>query len=228
MKESTIGERIKHIRKSYRYTQDEFAKRIFKTDAYISLAENNKIAVSDDVMQQIARVYSVDFEWLKYGSEHGFEQGTVISGEPAGRSGGSDYSDEHKDYKAGQKDEITKLSRISDETDIQIEQQYKDIRDRYVLLRKKRGQTQKQFAESLGCSLVQIKKIEQNKAKPSIPFMHKTAEICNVSYSWLYRGEGAMVPYEEEIKEKLNCVMEYLKNDVQELDRIYERIICKG
>ena len=225
MKESTIGERIKHIRKSYRYTQDEFAKRIFKTDAYISLAENNKIAVSDDVMRQIARVYSVDFEWLKHGSEQGFEQGTVISGEPAGRSGGSDesyYSDE-KDHSNEEK-----LSRISDETDIQIEQQYKDIRDRYVLLRKKRGQTQKQFAESLGCSLVQIKKIEQNKAKPSIPFMHKTAEICNVSYSWLYRGEGAMVPYEEEIKEKLNCVMEYLKNDVQELDRIYERVICKG
>ena len=219
MKETTIGERIKHIRKSYRYTQDEFAKRIFKTDAYISLAENNKIAVSDDVMRQIARVYSVDFEWLKYGSEHGFEQGTVISGEP---SDGADYSDE-KDHS-----NEAKLSRISDETDIQIEQQYKDIRDRYVLLRKKRGQTQKQFAESLGCSLVHIKKIEQNKAKPSIPFMHKTAEICNVSYSWLYRGEGAMIPYEEEIKEKLNCVMEYLKNDVQELDRIYERIICKG
>ena len=228
MKESTIGERIKHIRKSYRYTQDEFAKRIFKTDAYISLAENNKIAVSDDVMRQIARVYSVDFEWLKHGSEQGFEQGTVISGEPSDEPGGadelgeSDYSDE-KDHS-----NEAKLSRISDETDIQIEQQYKDIRDRYVLLRKKRGQTQKQFAESLGCSLVQIKKIEQNKTKPSIPFMHKTAEICNVSYSWLYRGEGAMVPYEEEIKEKLNCVMEYLKNDVQELDRIYERVICKG
>ena len=222
MKESTIGERIKHIRKSYRYTQDEFAKRIFKTDAYISLAENNKIAVSDDVMRQIARVYSVDFEWLKHGSEHGFKHGTVISGEPSDEPGGSDYSDE-KDHS-----NEAKLSRISDETDIQIEQQYKDIRDRYVLLRKKRGQTQKQFAESLGCSLVQIKKIEQNKAKPSIPFMHKTAEICNVSYSWLYRGEGAMVPYEEEIKEKLNCVMEYLKNDVQELDRIYERVICKG
>lgn len=80
---TTIGGRVKYVRMRSRSSQNEFARRIFKTSGYISRVENNLIQASDEVLQAIASFYEVDYNWIKYGggivvSETDYDQGDEI------------------------------------------------------------------------------------------------------------------------------------------------------
>ncbi len=71
-----MNERIKQIRLNLGLTQQRFAERIGLKQNSIALIESGKRNISDQAILSICREYSVNEEWLRYGS------GDMFSPEP--------------------------------------------------------------------------------------------------------------------------------------------------
>lgn len=61
---STLGERLKLIRKENNLTQEELGKIFGLTKYSISLYENNKTSPNDDFKAKIASYFNVSVDWL--------------------------------------------------------------------------------------------------------------------------------------------------------------------
>ncbi|MGB8454773.1 MAG: helix-turn-helix transcriptional regulator [Anaerocolumna sp.] len=64
-----INERIKFIRNKLNITQEEMAKQINIKQSSLSGIEKNRVNVSDRVIKDICREFSVSEEWIR--TEHG-------------------------------------------------------------------------------------------------------------------------------------------------------------
>lgn len=63
-----MNERIKQIRLNLGLTQQKFAERIGLKQNSIALIESGKRNISDQAILSICREYSINEEWLRYGS----------------------------------------------------------------------------------------------------------------------------------------------------------------
>lgn len=64
----TTGERIKFFRENNKITQKSFAIAIGISQTHISKIENNKDNPSEKLLHSIAAAFSINYEWLKYGT----------------------------------------------------------------------------------------------------------------------------------------------------------------
>lgn len=64
----TIGERIKIIRKNYKFNQKQFADILCISQTHISKIENNNDYASEKLLNLICAEFDVNYEWLKYGT----------------------------------------------------------------------------------------------------------------------------------------------------------------
>lgn len=71
---STIGERIKHIRKSKGLTQQKFADTLGLKQNTVATYEMNKTVPSDRTISDICREFEVDRIWLETGAGEPFRQ----------------------------------------------------------------------------------------------------------------------------------------------------------
>jgi DNA-binding XRE family transcriptional regulator len=77
---STLGERIKHIRKTNQLNQVQFAKIIDVSQGTLSELEKDKYKPSLDTIISIYNNFTVDIEWLLVNhSEEGFTEETYNS-----------------------------------------------------------------------------------------------------------------------------------------------------
>ncbi|WP_113674375.1 helix-turn-helix domain-containing protein [Vallitalea guaymasensis] len=70
---TTIGERIKFIRKTKNLTLEEFAREINMKKGSISSYENNRYNPSADTVVMISKLYDVDLNWLLTGEGQPFK-----------------------------------------------------------------------------------------------------------------------------------------------------------
>ena len=68
MNTSTIGNRIKTLRKQHNMTQDELGGKLSATKAMISLWENGKRRVDTATIQKIAGIFKVSTDYLINGT----------------------------------------------------------------------------------------------------------------------------------------------------------------
>lgn len=67
----------------------------------------------------------------------------------------------------------------------------KDIGERVKRLREKRGQSQRQFAATVGATDTWVRSMEQGSpVDPGIKRITAVADVCGVSLEWLVRGKG--------------------------------------
>ena len=64
---STIGERIRRLRKHYNLNQKDFAKRITMSYGHISNIENGKDYPSDAIIKLLIIEYGTNETWLRTG-----------------------------------------------------------------------------------------------------------------------------------------------------------------
>lgn len=64
----TTGERIKFFRENNKITQKSFAIAIGISQTHISKIENNQDNPSDKLLHLISATFSINYEWLKYGT----------------------------------------------------------------------------------------------------------------------------------------------------------------
>lgn len=62
-----MNERIKYLRKFLRLSQDDFGDKIGIRGASVSLIENGKRNVSNQVVTSICREFGINESWLKFG-----------------------------------------------------------------------------------------------------------------------------------------------------------------
>lgn len=66
---STLGERIKKIRKIYKYNQVEFSNMIGVSQGTLSELEQDKYKPALETIMEIHNKFKTDFYWLVYGVE---------------------------------------------------------------------------------------------------------------------------------------------------------------
>jgi len=71
----SIGQRIRHLRKSIGLSAKEFAKRIGISRSYLTDIENDRVKPPDRILQLISHTFGVSYEWLKYGKGEMWEKG---------------------------------------------------------------------------------------------------------------------------------------------------------
>lgn len=64
-----IGKRIKDLRASLHYTQENFAMQIHISTSYLALLETGKRTPSIDVLAQIFQTYHISIDYLLFGLE---------------------------------------------------------------------------------------------------------------------------------------------------------------
>lgn len=70
----TIGERIKKLRKDQGLTLDKFGERLGVSKVAISLLENGKNGLTDQMALSICREFGAREEWLRTGNGEMYEQ----------------------------------------------------------------------------------------------------------------------------------------------------------
>ena len=65
---TTMGERLRLIRKAFGMSQIEFAKRLSLTQNWVSMVETNKGTLSDGTQHMLCELFGVNPEWLRDGS----------------------------------------------------------------------------------------------------------------------------------------------------------------
>ena len=73
---SSIGSRIKEIRKTAGYTQQRFAEKLGLKQNTVATYEMDKTAPSDRTISDICREFGVDEVWLRKGVGEPFKQRT--------------------------------------------------------------------------------------------------------------------------------------------------------
>ncbi len=79
--ETTIGERIKKIRKLSGVTQEEFAKKLWVDRGHISKIETGKAAPSGSLIKAMCKEYNINEKWLSIG------EGEMKSSETSSQGG---------------------------------------------------------------------------------------------------------------------------------------------
>lgn len=64
-----LGSRIKELRASLNYTQEQFSSLIYISTSYLALIETGKRTASIDVLAQISHVFHVSIDYLLFGEE---------------------------------------------------------------------------------------------------------------------------------------------------------------
>ncbi|MCM1047001.1 MAG: helix-turn-helix domain-containing protein [Clostridiales bacterium] len=64
-----IGKRIKELRISLHYTQENFSEQIYISTSYLALLETGKRTPSIDVLAQISQTYHISIDYLLFGME---------------------------------------------------------------------------------------------------------------------------------------------------------------
>jgi len=64
-----IGKRIKELRTSLHYTQENFSSQIHISTSYLALLETGKRTPSIDVLAQISQTYHISIDYLLFGME---------------------------------------------------------------------------------------------------------------------------------------------------------------
>jgi transcriptional regulator with XRE-family HTH domain len=88
------GKRIRDLRKSLGMTLDNFGERIGLKKSAVSLIENDKNSVTDQVVKSICREFNVSEEWLRTGQGEMFKQ--LSQAELAARTVGEALSSHNK------------------------------------------------------------------------------------------------------------------------------------
>lgn len=73
-----LGERIKMVRKYYKYNQRNFSNLLGLSQAHISNIECNKDRPSDKLLRTICSVCNVSYNWLKYGEGEMTDSSPII------------------------------------------------------------------------------------------------------------------------------------------------------
>lgn len=66
--EETMNERFKKIRKEKKLTQKAFAEKLNLSQNFIGQIETGLKSPSDRTVQDVCRIYNVNYEWLVYGT----------------------------------------------------------------------------------------------------------------------------------------------------------------
>lgn len=66
---STIGERLKQIRKDSNLTQQKFAESLGLKQNTIATYEMDRTFPSDRTISDICRIFNIEEDWLRYGLE---------------------------------------------------------------------------------------------------------------------------------------------------------------
>lgn len=88
------GKRIRDLRKSLGMTLDNFGERIGLKKSAVSLIENDKNSVTDQVVKSICREFNVSEEWLRTGQGEMFKQ--LSQAELAARTVGEALSSDNE------------------------------------------------------------------------------------------------------------------------------------
>lgn len=88
------GKRIRDLRKSLGMTLDNFGERIGLKKSAVSLIENDKNSVTDQVVKSICREFNVNEEWLRTGQGEMFKQ--LSQAELAARTVGEALSSDNE------------------------------------------------------------------------------------------------------------------------------------
>lgn len=64
-----LGSRIKELRVSLNYTQEQFSSQIYISTSYLALIETGKRTASIDVLAQISNAFHVSIDYLLFGEE---------------------------------------------------------------------------------------------------------------------------------------------------------------
>ncbi len=64
-----LGNRIKELRASLNYTQEQFSSQIYISTSYLALIETGKRTASIDVLAQISNAFHVSIDYLLFGEE---------------------------------------------------------------------------------------------------------------------------------------------------------------
>lgn len=64
---STVGERIRDVRKTLNKTQKDFSQALGFSENYVWLMEKGQREPSERTLNDICRIFGVDSEWLKTG-----------------------------------------------------------------------------------------------------------------------------------------------------------------
>ncbi len=92
------------------------------------------------------------------------------------------------------------------------------IRKRIKEVRKEHHLTQKEFADKIGYSEIQIHSAESGKISPSRQFLRKVSSTFSVNYSWIISGKGGKELEKVKIKEELIEWLEKNPDVVRELE----------
>ena len=68
-----IGNRIKELRTSLNYTQENFSAQIHISTSYLALLETGKRTPSIDVLAQISGTYHISIDYLLFGTEEALQ-----------------------------------------------------------------------------------------------------------------------------------------------------------
>lgn len=69
-----LGKRIKELRLSLHYTQEQFSSLIYISTSYLALLETGKRTASIDILVQIARVCHVSMDYLLFGDQESLQK----------------------------------------------------------------------------------------------------------------------------------------------------------
>lgn len=69
---STIGERIRDVRKTLKKTQKEFSQALGLSENYVWQLEKNQREPSERTLNDICRIFAVNPEWLRTGEGEPF------------------------------------------------------------------------------------------------------------------------------------------------------------
>ncbi len=77
-----MNERLKQIRLCNKISQEEFGKRIgIESRAHISALENGNRNITDRIINDVCRVFSINKEWLLTGNGEMYQKKSIIWGE---------------------------------------------------------------------------------------------------------------------------------------------------
>ena len=97
---------------------------------------------------------------------------------------------------------------------------------RLIALRKDKGLTQQQMADTIGIHVNSLKKYEAGQAQPSLDALKKIAIVLHVSTDFLLFDEHERVP-ENDLALKLEAVNEMPEDEQMVIREVLESLIIK-
>lgn len=66
---TSIGYRIRKLRKMHGYTQNDLAKYLQTSQSYIAKLENDKLQINDEMLKRLSLLYNCNSEYISEGKE---------------------------------------------------------------------------------------------------------------------------------------------------------------